>query len=104
MAVCPWGPRLSRRSRARRSRGGSRPRFASFPARLALPYFCAVPLSTPVVVNGVPIPIPSAGPYYVAAYLPGQVAALMRNPNYSGRRPHYFDAIVYHFRISPGAA
>jgi DNA-binding SARP family transcriptional activator/ABC-type transport system substrate-binding protein len=75
-----------------------------FPTRLTLPYFCAVPVSTPVVVNGVPIPIPSAGPYYVAAYLPGEVAVLKRNPNYSGPRPHYFDAIVYHFRISPGAA
>src|SRR5262249_27018273 len=74
------------------------------PARLALPYFCAVPVSTPVVVNGVPIPIPSAGPYYVAAYLPGQAAVLKRNPNYRGPRPHYFDAIVYRFGVSPSSA
>src|SRR5205085_973171 len=41
----------------------------SLPARLATPYFCAVPSSTPASAQGVPA-IPSAGPYYVAFYAP----------------------------------
>jgi len=31
------------------------------------------------------------GPYYVAAYEPGQGAVLKRNPNYAGGRPHHPD-------------
>ena len=32
--------------------------------------------------------MPSAGPYYVASYTPGQGVVLRRNPNYRGSRPH----------------
>ena len=32
--------------------------------------------------------IPSAGPYRVASYTPGQGVVLTRNPNYHGSRPH----------------
>jgi hypothetical protein len=36
---------------------------------------------------------PSAGPYYVSSYTPGQGTVLQRNPNYRGSRPHGFARI-----------
>ena len=72
----------------------------SLPARLATPYFCAVPSSTPVSAQGVP-GIPAAGPYYVAFYSPGQRLVLARNPNYHGPRPHRLAAIDYTIGTSP---
>ncbi|MEO6859838.1 MAG: ABC transporter substrate-binding protein, partial [Solirubrobacteraceae bacterium] len=63
-----------------------------FLARLAQPAFCAVPSNTPIDRNGVRA-VPSAGPYYVASYTPGQGVVLMRNPNYHGSRPHRFARI-----------
>jgi YVTN family beta-propeller protein len=56
-------------------------------ARLAQPFFCAVPSNTPIDPKGVRI-IPAAGPYRVASYTPGQGIVLTRNPNYHGNRPH----------------
>ena len=67
---------------------------SDLPARLADPAFCAVPVRTPIVLNGVASPIPSAGPYYLAAH-GGDAFVLKRNPNYSGPRPQRLDAIVY---------
>jgi ABC-type transport system substrate-binding protein len=63
-------------------------------ARLAVPYFCVVPSNTPVDPNGVRS-IPSAGPYYVASYVPDQELVLRRNPNYRGPRPRHLAEIVY---------
>lgn len=56
-------------------------------ARLAQPFYCAVPSNTPPdpQVDGV---IPSAGPYRVASNTPNQGVVLTRNPNYHGSRPH----------------
>ena len=51
-----------------------------------MPFFCAVPRGTPPDPDGVPA-IPSAGPYYVDAYVPGHRIVLKRNPNYHGERP-----------------
>jgi DNA-binding SARP family transcriptional activator/ABC-type transport system substrate-binding protein/outer membrane protein assembly factor BamB len=73
------------------------------PRLLALTYACAVPVSTPVVSHGIDAPIPSAGPYYLAAHT-DSVAVLKRNPNYHGPRPQRLDAIVYRFGIAPGDA
>jgi hypothetical protein len=56
-------------------------------SRLAQPFFCAAPSDTPIDPNGVRA-IPSAGPYRVASYTPGQGVVLTRNPNYHGSRPH----------------
>jgi YVTN family beta-propeller protein len=56
-------------------------------ARTTEPAFCAVPSDTPIDPNGVRV-IPSAGPYRVASYTPGQGVVLTRNPNYHGSRPH----------------
>ena len=64
-----------------------------FLARLSQPAgSCAVPSNTPVNRNGENV-IPSAGPYYVKSYTPGQGIVLMRNPNYHGHRLHQFARI-----------
>jgi YVTN family beta-propeller protein len=39
------------------------------PARLSMPFFCAIPLGTPLDPKGLPT-IPSPGPYYIASYTP----------------------------------
>jgi peptide/nickel transport system substrate-binding protein len=44
--------------------------------------------------------IPSAGPYYVASYTPGQGVVLARNPNYHGSRPRQFARIELAVGIS----
>jgi YVTN family beta-propeller protein len=67
-------------------------------ARLAVPNFCVVPSDTPVDPNGL-AQIPSAGPYYMASYIPGQELVLRRNPNYSGPRPSRLAEIVYEIGI-----
>jgi YVTN family beta-propeller protein len=69
-------------------------RAPSFPARIAMPFFCAVPRTTPIDQKGVRV-IPSAGPYYVSSYVPERQLVLKRNPNYSGSRPHRLGTIVY---------
>jgi YVTN family beta-propeller protein len=69
-------------------------RAGNLPSRLAMPWFCAVPVGTPVDPNGLRV-IPSAGPYYVSSYTPKQQIVLRPNPNYRGPRPRRFDAIVY---------
>ena len=73
------------------------------PVRLAQPFFCAVPLDTPLDPNGVHV-IPSAGPYQVASYTPGQGVVLTLNPNYRGGRPHHFARIELHVNIPPSRA
>jgi DNA-binding SARP family transcriptional activator/ABC-type transport system substrate-binding protein len=73
-----------------------------FLARLALPFFCPVPIGTPFIA-GAPHQgqkvhvggyIPAAGPYYVADVNNDEYVILKRNPNYQGPRPHAFDAIA----------
>jgi YVTN family beta-propeller protein len=70
------------------------------PARLALPSFCAVPTNTPIDPKGVRT-VPSAGPYYVASYVPGQAIVLKRNPSYGGRRPHRLDEMRVAVSVAP---
>jgi YVTN family beta-propeller protein len=69
-------------------------------SRLAVPHFCAVPPGTPVEPRGLN-QVPSAGPYYVASYTPGQGAVLKRNLNYHGSRPHALDEIDYTVGVGP---
>jgi DNA-binding SARP family transcriptional activator/ABC-type transport system substrate-binding protein len=75
-----------------------------FLKRLTLPYFCPVPLGTPIVPGGVQDVAPaSAGPYYMA--LPretGELMILKQNPNYTGPRPHFFDAFAIREGVDPG--
>ena len=73
-----------------------------FPARIAQQAFCAVPSNTPT--NTKVRVIPSAGPYYVTSYTPGQGVTLTRNPNYHGSRPHQFARIQVAVGISPQRA
>jgi YVTN family beta-propeller protein len=61
-----------------------------FISRIAQQAFCAVPSNTPITGARV---IPSAGPYYVASYTPGQGVVLAHNPNYHGSRPQDFARI-----------
>ena len=65
-----------------------------FMARVAMPFFCAVPVGLPIDPNGVDTPA-SAGPYYIASRSAGKSIVLKRNPNYQGKRPHNVDQIVY---------
>jgi ABC-type transport system substrate-binding protein len=73
--------------------------------RLAMPFFSAEPIGTPVGnVDLQAHPIPSAGPYYIAYQNTGWQTVLKRNPNYHGPRPHRLDAIVYQVGINTGQA
>ena len=65
-----------------------------FAKRLALPYFCAVPPSTPDTVTDAP---PSAGPFYVEGHVQNRSIVLARNPYYGGPRKPHVDRIVYRF-------
>jgi YVTN family beta-propeller protein len=69
-------------------------------ARLAAPYFCAVPPDTPISSKGVDA-LPSAGPYYVASHVPNRSLVLRRNPNYSGSRPRGLEEIRYEIGVPP---
>jgi ABC-type transport system substrate-binding protein len=61
-------------------------------ARLALPYFAAVPLNLPP--NGrVQKPFLTAGPYFIREWAPRGGAILERNPFYRGPRPRRVDRI-----------
>jgi YVTN family beta-propeller protein len=73
------------------------------PSRLAQPFFCAVPADTPIDPKGVRV-IPSAGPYEVASYTPGQGIVLIRNPNYHGNRPHRLARIEVKIGVAPDRA
>ena len=64
-----------------------------FPTRMAMPRFCAVPLSAPLRGGG-DRPLPSAGPYYIASSEGGR-DVLARNPNYRGDRPRRSMRIVF---------
>jgi ABC-type oligopeptide transport system substrate-binding subunit len=63
-------------------------------ARLAMPFFCAIPTDLAHDPNGVLAP-PSAGPYYVASRTPNRSIVLKRNPYYKGTRPHNANEIDY---------
>lgn len=65
-----------------------------FLARVAMPFFCAVPANLPHDSNGVNTP-PGAGPYYVASRTPNRSIVLKRNPYYHGKRPHNVTEIDY---------
>ena len=58
-----------------------------FAARVGLAA-CVVPSSLPADPEGAKAPIPTAGPYYVAEYVPNREIVLLRNRFYAGERPH----------------
>ncbi len=67
-------------------------------ARLAEPFYCAVPTDTPIDPAG-ENQIPGAGPYTVSSYTAGQGIVLKRNPNYHGSRPGRFARIEIAFNV-----
>lgn len=73
-----------------------------FLARIAMPFFCAIPLDTPIDKNGVQT-VPAAGPYYVDSWEPKRQIVLKKNPNYGGDRPQNLDRIVYTVGVTPEA-
>jgi len=85
---------------------------SDFLRRLALPFFCPIPVGSPIGVPDVgavmragdQLTIPSSGPYYIADFNTGEYMILKRNPNYSGPRPHQLDAIALREGIDPGQA
>jgi ABC-type oligopeptide transport system substrate-binding subunit len=56
-----------------------------FLSRTAMPFFCAVPPNLRSSGEGVGA-FPSAGPYYVQEYRPGERVVIRRNPYYGGTR------------------
>lgn len=67
-----------------------------FEARVAMPFFCAVPTNLAHDPNGVLAP-PSAGPYYIVSHTPNKEIVVNKNPYYKGKRPHNVASI--HFNI-----
>jgi peptide/nickel transport system substrate-binding protein len=63
--------------------------------RLTMPFFCPLPTSVPIDLDGIDAPVPSAGPYYIASWTRTQEIVIRENPNYAGNRPHHFDEIHY---------
>jgi ABC-type oligopeptide transport system substrate-binding subunit len=63
-------------------------------ARVAMPFFCAVPLDYPIDPRLTKAPA-SAGPYYIAERIPRRTISLKRNPYYHGPRPHHLDEIAF---------
>jgi len=74
-----------------------------FLARVAMPFFCAVPTNSPIDANGMNTPS-GAGPYYIQARTPKRQLVLARNPNYKGDRPANLDKIIFTYGVDPHAS
>jgi peptide/nickel transport system substrate-binding protein len=57
-----------------------------------------------VTAEGVSAPLPSAGPYTISQFVPGQNLVLKRNPYYHGHRPHNVNEIDYQSVSDPVTA
>jgi ABC-type transport system substrate-binding protein len=64
---------------------------------------CAVPPSLGSDPEGAKAPLPSAAPYYVAQYVPGERLVLERNRFYRGERPHHVDRFDADLNADAGA-
>jgi peptide/nickel transport system substrate-binding protein len=62
--------------------------------RLAMPFFCPIPVDLPHDPDAVDH-LPGSGPYYVASHLPNEQIVLKRNRFYRGWRAHRPDEIVF---------
>jgi ABC-type oligopeptide transport system substrate-binding subunit len=65
---------------------------------------CAVPPLLPVDPEGAKAPLPSAAPYFVAQYLPGERLVLERNRFYRGERPQHVAKFVADLAVDAGVA
>jgi peptide/nickel transport system substrate-binding protein len=70
-----------------------------FAAQTTMPFFCAVPPTLPSDPEGVSV-FPSAGPYVVTEYRPGERVAIRRNRFYGGNRPHHVDGFDVDLRVT----
>src|SRR5215210_2917566 len=52
---------------------------------------CVLPAGLRLDPEGVRAPVPSAGPYTLASYVPGRRIVVVRNRFYGGSRPHHVD-------------
>jgi ABC-type oligopeptide transport system substrate-binding subunit len=73
-------------------------------SRLTMPFFCPLPVGTPVVAEGLDAPVPGNGPYYIKEWTKDRTAVLARNPNYQGGRVANPDQIVYTTGNTPEAS
>ncbi len=71
-------------------------------ARLAMPFFQAInpALAADRNPNGVDTPA-SCGPYYISDRIPNNSITIMRNPYYTGPRPHNLSEIDYKIGNTP---
>jgi ABC-type transport system substrate-binding protein len=63
-------------------------------ARLAMPFFMAVPEDLPIDPDGVGSPLAAAGPYYVREWTKNRRIILERNRFYRGPRPHRVERVL----------
>jgi peptide/nickel transport system substrate-binding protein len=62
--------------------------------RLAMPFFCPIPVDLPHDPHAVDA-VPGSGPYYVAEHRPNETIELRRNPFYRGKRAHHPATILF---------
>jgi peptide/nickel transport system substrate-binding protein len=60
---------------------------------------CVLPAGHPLEPGGVTPPVPSAAPYFISEYVPGQRIVLKRNSYYRGPRPHHVDGFVFDLTV-----
>jgi ABC-type oligopeptide transport system substrate-binding subunit len=63
-------------------------------ARLAMPFFQAIPTNLPITSEGVNAPVHTAGPYYIARWERNRQVVVNRNRFYRGPRPHNVNQIL----------
>jgi peptide/nickel transport system substrate-binding protein len=63
-------------------------------ARLAMPFFQAIPTNLPIEPDGVNAPVHTAGPYYIQKWDRNRQVVVVRNRFYKGPRPHNVNSIV----------
>jgi ABC-type transport system substrate-binding protein len=72
-----------------------------FPLRVAAPVFCVLHETAPIDAEGVKAPVPAAGPYYVAQYVPGERVVLERNRFYRGDRQGHVKRFLVDLSLDP---
>ncbi len=65
---------------------------------------CVLPAGLPSQPGGVTPPVPSAAPYYVSEFAPGQRLALKRNVYYQGPRPHHVESFLFDLTVDENQA
>jgi len=65
---------------------------------------CVLPAGLPFDPEGVKAPVPSAAPYYISEYVPGQRVVLERNRFYRGPRAHHVNRFVFDLTVDDNGA